>query len=81
MIKAYKVFVRGDQSNCAYIGAATPGKARYAALKTTTGRKFLDLDAHREPVLDDIAEEGPITSAERLDGCDVEFWGAPVRLP
>lgn len=80
-MKAYKVFIRGDQQNCAYIGAETAGKAKYSALKTTTGRKFFDLDAHREPALDDIAVAGPLTTAERLDGSDCSYWGIPVRLP
>lgn len=81
VMKAYKVFVRGDEGNCAYIGGETPGKAKYAALKTTSGRRFFELDAHREPSLDEIAEPGPLTSAERLDGCDCSYCGIPVRLP
>lgn len=81
-MKAYKVFVRGDESNCAYVGGETPGKAKYAAWKTGSRyRKITELGCHRAPELDDIAREGPITSVEALDSYDCEFWGAPVRFP
>lgn len=80
-MKAYRVFVRGFPSNCAYVGAETAGKAKYAALKTTYGRRITDLGCHRAPELDDIATAGPITSAEALDSYDCEFWGVPVSFP
>lgn len=80
-MKAYLVFIRGDEGNCAYVGALTPGKAKYAALKTTTGRRLTDLGCRREPALDDIAQAGPLTSVEALDAYDCVYWGIPVRLP
>ena len=80
-MKAYKVFILGDPSNCAYVGGETAGKAKYAALKTTRNRRVTELGCHRAPELDDIARQGPITSYEALDAYDAEFWGAPVRFP
>jgi len=79
-MKAYKVFVRGDEGNSAYIGAENAGKAKMRALKTTHGRTITELGARRAPDLDDIVTDGPITSAEALDSYDCEFWGAPVRF-
>jgi hypothetical protein len=79
-MKAYKVYVRGDEENCAYVGGETAGKAKYSALKTTHGRKITDLSARRAPEMDDIARYGPLTSAEALDSYDCEFWGRPVRF-
>lgn len=79
-MKAYKVFIRGDEGNAAYVGAENAGKAKWRALKTTHGRKIIELSARRAPDLDDIAKAGPLTSAEALDTYDCEFWGAPVRF-
>lgn len=79
-MKAYTVFVRGDEGNSASVGARTAGHAKAIALKTTWGRSYLELSARRTPDLDDIAREGPITSAERLDSYDCSYWGRPVRF-
>lgn len=49
-IKAFKVFVRADESNCAYIGGETAGTAKYRALKTTHGRSITELGALLERV-------------------------------
>lgn len=79
-MKAYKVFIRGDENNSAHIGAETAGKAKARALKTTWGRCYMDLAVRRAPDMDDIAGDGPITSAERLDSYDCSYWGRPVRF-
>lgn len=79
-MKAYKVYIRGDDDNCAYIGAENAGKAKYRALRTTYGRSITELAARRVPEMDDIAREGPLSGAEALDTYDCEWWGVPVRF-
>jgi hypothetical protein len=80
-VKAYKVFIRGNEGNSAYIGAESAGKAKALALKTTHDRRIVELGARRAPDLDDIARAGPITSVEALDSYDCSYWGIPVRFP
>ena len=80
-MKAYKVFVIGDEENCAYIAAESAGRAKYLALKGSSRSDITAMGAHREPTLDEgNATEGPITPYERLDAVDCEYWGAPVRF-
>jgi hypothetical protein len=80
-MKAYSVSLTCEPSNAAIVTAPTPGKAKVLALRTTTGRRFLDLRATRVPELDtDDDRVGPYTGAECLDGCDCSYWGIPVRF-
>lgn len=80
-MKAYNVFVRGDQGNCAIVTAPNAGKAKYIALKTTCERSITSLGARRIPELDtDDNRSGLYTSVEALDSYDCSFWGIPVRF-
>lgn len=81
-MKAYNVFVRSDPGNSAVVTAPNAGRAKALGLKTTYGRRIVELGARRCPDLDtDDDREGPYTGFESLDSYDCEYWGIPVRLP